>query len=55
MPISKVFDPYVSTKINGTGIGLLLAKTIIEKRHNGKLSVKNDDQGAVFAIELPNA
>jgi two-component system, sensor histidine kinase LadS len=55
IPISKVFDPYVSTKENGTGIGLLLAKTIIEKRHNGKLSVKNDDQGAVFAIELPNA
>ncbi|MDD2367922.1 MAG: sensor histidine kinase [Sulfuricurvum sp.] len=52
IPISKVFDPYVSTKQNGTGIGLALARTIIEKRHNGKLSVRNEDQGAVFAIEL---
>jgi signal transduction histidine kinase len=52
IPISKVFDPYVTTKLNGTGIGLALAKTIIEKQHNGKLSVKNDDQGAVFTIEL---
>lgn len=54
MPIERVFDPYLSTKQNGTGIGLLLAKTIIEKRHKGKLWVKNDNEGAVFTIELPS-
>ena len=54
IPIEKVFAPYMSTKQNGTGIGLLLAKTIIEKRHKGKLWVKNDDEGAVFTIELPS-
>jgi len=51
-PIEKVFDPYLSTKQKGTGMGLFLAKTIIEKRHTGKLSVKNEDDGAVFTIEL---
>jgi signal transduction histidine kinase len=53
IPISKIFDPYVSTKKNGTGIGLALAKTIIEKRHQGVLSVTNVDNGAQFSIILP--
>ncbi len=51
--IGKVFDPYFSTKESGgTGIGLYMSKTIIEKHMNGCLSVRNNGRGAEFRIEV---
>ncbi|MBF0472463.1 MAG: response regulator [Nitrospirae bacterium] len=50
--IDKVFYPYVTTKKDGTGIGLYMAKTIIEKNMEGRLFVNNIDKGAEFVMEL---
>jgi signal transduction histidine kinase len=51
--IGKVFDPYFSTKESGgTGIGLYMSKTIIEKNMKGRLSVRNNGNGAEFRIEV---
>ena len=52
--LNRIFEPYFTTKESsgGTGIGLYLAKTIIEKNMEGKLSVQNSALGAEFLIEL---
>ncbi len=49
----QVFDPFVSTKPGGMGIGLAISKRIIEA-HDGEISVvRNDDGGATFRFSLP--
>ncbi|RXK05085.1 hybrid sensor histidine kinase/response regulator [Halarcobacter bivalviorum] len=52
--IDNIFLPYFTTKKadEGLGIGLHLAKAIIEESNNGKLSVENIDCGAKFEIKF---
>lgn len=49
---SRVFEPGFSTKKSGWGIGLSLAKRIVEENHGGKLVLAPSEQGAAFEIIL---
>ena len=51
--IEKIFDPFVTTKEMGMGIGLAISKKIIED-HGGKIKVKSQLlTGTTFTISLP--
>ncbi len=53
--MEKIFISHFSTKsVNeNSGIGLYLAKMIIEYKFKGEISVFNDNEGAVFSIKIP--
>ncbi len=53
--LNNVFRPGFTTKARGWGLGLSLAKRIVEEYHNGKIWVKSSEvgKGTTFRIELP--
>ncbi|MEO8378558.1 MAG: ATP-binding protein [Acidobacteriota bacterium] len=50
--LSKIFDPYFSTKTSGTGLGLAIARKAIEE-HGGHIRAENVHPGLRVVIELP--
>lgn len=52
--IDRMFEPYFTTKFEnrGTGVGLYMSKTIIEKNMNGSICTINEDDGVKFTIVL---
>jgi len=51
--LTKIFQPFFSTRTQGSGLGLPISKKIIEK-HGGRISVLSEPgKGTTFIIELP--
>jgi signal transduction histidine kinase len=51
--LKEVFEPFVTSKSKGMGVGLSIARTIVEA-HDGRISANNEPgRGAVFRIKLP--
>jgi len=48
--LPKIFDQYETSKSHGSGLGLYIAKSVIEKNMDGKIWAKNSQEGAVFYI-----
>ena len=52
--IHSIFQPYFTTKSDGTGLGLYMAKVIIEDKMRGTISVRNEENNVIFTIKLPH-
>src|ERR1700730_1333944 len=51
--LSRVFEPYFTTKSSGTGLGLLIVRRIV-REHGGELSIQsNEGKGLTLTIRLP--
>lgn len=51
--LGRIFEPYFTSKPDGTGLGLSLSKRIISE-HGGRIRVENKEKkGALFTIQLP--
>jgi signal transduction histidine kinase len=51
--LPHIFEPFITSKHTGTGLGLTITHDIIEQ-HHGHMDAKNDPQGgAIFNIWLP--
>ena len=51
---TQVFEPFFSTKATGLGMGLAIARSIVES-HGGTIQLNNEATGAVVTIDLPVA
>ena len=51
--INSIFEPYFTTKEDGMGLGLYMAKIIIEDKMKGTINVRNYKNCVIFTINLP--
>jgi two-component system CheB/CheR fusion protein len=51
----KIFERFCTTKPKGSGVGLMLAKTLIEEGLKGQIKASNTHEGACILIWLPMA
>jgi PAS domain S-box-containing protein len=51
--LTRVFEPFYTTKSQGTGMGLAISRSIIEAHHGRLWVTANAPQGAVFQFTLP--
>jgi signal transduction histidine kinase len=52
--LTSIFDAFFTTKPQGTGLGLPIARTIVES-YGGDIRAENRDRGAMFSFRLPLA
>lgn len=51
--LPKIFDPFVTTKTNGTGLGLAMVHSIIRAHHGTLRAESPTGRGATFTVRLP--
>jgi signal transduction histidine kinase len=52
--LRKLFNPFFTTKIRGTGLGLAVCRRIIVERHHGKIHIESEEsKGTTVKVELP--
>ena len=49
----RIFEPGVTTKSSGWGIGLALARRVVEDSHGGELVLEHAEPGATFLMRIP--
>jgi len=49
----RIFDPGVTTKKGGWGVGLTLSRRIVQGVHGGRIELLDELQGTTFQILLP--
>ncbi|WP_191565872.1 ATP-binding protein [Metabacillus idriensis] len=50
--LNHIFDPFFSTKDEGTGLGLSVSRKIVEN-YKGTITASSDEKGTVFKLEFP--
>jgi signal transduction histidine kinase len=53
--LSSIFNPFVTTKRDGLGLGLAICRTIVAEHHGQMWAVNNPDRGATIIVSLPLA
>jgi signal transduction histidine kinase len=52
--LGRLFNPFFTTKIRGTGLGLAVCRRIIVERHHGKIYIESEEnKGTTVKVELP--
>ena len=52
--LSKLSNPFFTTKLRGTGLGLAICHRIINERHGGKIHIESEEnKGTTIRVELP--
>ena len=51
---ARIFEPFFTTKARGTGLGMAIARRIMEA-HGGNIAVGESDQGTTIVLSLPLA
>lgn len=53
--LTSIFEPFVTTKPEGLGLGLAICRTIVAEHHGSMWAVNNPDRGATMSVSLPLA